>query len=464
MIDVLIIGAGAAGLAAARDLATAGKRVTIVEARDRVGGRIFSVYDDRSPLPLELGAEFVHGRHPALMRVLEDARAILWEVTHRHWYCISGEMIETPEFWRKLDRLMSLMSRERPDQTFAEFLRTLPDDDDMRDAKEIATRYVEGFHAARIERVGIHGLIKANEAEDEVEGTHSYRIPGYSLVAAVLEEEAAAAGAVVKLNSLVKEIHWSSAGVELRCTSTGQAVTYEAQQALITLPLGVLQRSPKSKVQSPKSDAGGGAAVDEVAEASDLGPVEFIPELPRTKQNAIQAVQMGHVHRIVLVFRERFWEKLPTKTGSGLDYSELGFVHCPDAPVPTWWTLLPARMPILIGWTGGAMAERLSARLDSPDALLNQAVRSLEMIFGLSDEKLRNLLVMSATHDWNSDPLSRGAYSYLPANGLSAQQALAAPVDKVLFFAGEATSVGHIGTVHGAIESGQRVAREILAK
>jgi monoamine oxidase len=449
MLDVLIIGAGAAGLAAARDLAAAGKSVAVLEARDRVGGRIFTVYDDRSPLPVELGAEFIHGHHPSLLRVLEDAHADFWQVTNHHWYCRNGELVEARDFWQQLSTVMGQMNLAKPDQTVAEFMASLPDDESTREAKSTVSRYVEGFHAARIDRVGVQGLIKANEAEDEVEGEHGYRLADYSTVPRLLEEQAVGSRAEVNLSVVVNEIHWSAQGVEVNCTSGENQQTFKARCALITLPLGVLQQSLTTRGNSPT-----------VSE----GLVRFVPELPPAKQNAIQAVQMGPVLRIVMVFRERFWEKLQPNPGATakLDYSELGFVHCPDAPVPVWWTLLPARLPILVGWSGGANATRLSATLSSSHDLLAAALTSLEKIFGLSESALRDQLLWSPSHDWNSDPFSRGAYSYLPVNGLEAQRTLAQPIDNVLFFAGEATSVGHIGTVHGAIESGERAAREIL--
>ena len=165
--------------------------------------------------------------------------------------------------------------------------------------------------------------------------------------------------------------------------------------------------------------------------------------------------------RVVLLFRERFWEQLDIPgTGADEDLSQLGFIHYPDASIPTWWSLLPLHAPVLVGWAGGPVAERL-AGLSEAEAV-SAALGSLKKIFGVSERSLRDALARSYIHNWNTDPFSRGGYAYLPVDGLRAQQALARPIQNTLFFAGEATSVGHIGTVHGAIESGQRAAREIL--
>jgi monoamine oxidase len=437
--SVLIIGAGAAGLAAARDLAASGMAVTILEARDRIGGRAHTIRDESFNLPIELGAEFVHGKHPALFKLLDSARTPFLDVTDRHWYFEDGVVSRSHEFWNKLTALFDLMSKEKPDQTFAQFLDSLPDNPETLRAKAVATRYVEGFHAANIRRAGVHGLIAANEAEDQVGGHHSFRVAtGYETVLQRLNEEAKQQGAIVKLNAVVTEIKWSRNNVEVTCLSGERRQRFSASRVLITLPLGVLQE--KSRTNSA---------------------VRFVPPLPDEKQQAINDIPMGHVMRIVLVFRERFWEQLDLSgTGGPEDLSQLGFIPYPEAAIPTWWTLLPLRAPVLVGWVGGPRAEKF-ARMSEAE-LVSEALRSLKKIFAVSDVSLRKALLHSYHHDWNTDPFSRGAYAYLPVDGLNKQQELARPVQNTIFFAGEATSVGHIGTVHGALESGQRAAKEIL--
>ena len=217
MNKVLIIGAGAAGLAAARDLAAAGLPVTILEARKRIGGRVYT-HRDASPVPIELGAEFVHGKHPALMKILEVSAIPFCDVSERHLYFDKGKLINSHEFWNELTALMDLMGLDKPDQPFKEFLASLPDNYVSHQASEVASLFVQGFHAASIDRIGTHGLVKANQAQDEIDGEKGFRVlGGYDRVVQTLHDEATAKGAQCKLQTLVKEIHWSSDGVEVVC-------------------------------------------------------------------------------------------------------------------------------------------------------------------------------------------------------------------------------------------------------
>jgi monoamine oxidase len=437
--SVLIIGAGAAGLSAARDLSAAGIEVIVLEARDRIGGRIHTSRHNSSIIPIEFGAEFVHGKHAQLLKIIEASGAPLCDVTDRHWYFENGVRSRSNDFWNKLTALMALMNPDQPDRSLQDFLDSLPADEETRRAKAVATRYVQGFDAADVRRIGVHGLIKENEAEDEIDGDRSFRVlGGYDIVAETLRKQAEAQGTVIHLNTIVKEIHWTSNRVEAVCSSGNQAVKVPASCAVITLPLGVLQAKP-----------------------GEAGAVRFVPELPEEKHDSIRGVAMGHVVRITLRFRERFWEELDLpEIGGREDLSQLGFIHYPEATIPTWWTLLPIRAPMLVGWVGGPNADRFTGHDEA--YMTEHALISLKQILGVSEERLRAVLLATHAHDWNSDPFTRGAYAYLPVNGLEAQQALAEPLDSTLFFAGEATSVGHIGTVHGAVESGQRVAKEIL--
>jgi monoamine oxidase len=437
--DVLIIGAGAAGLAAAQDLSAGGLRVIVLEARDRIGGRIYTHHDPSVPVPIELGAEFVHGKSPELFEIIKAGHLPFSEVTGRHWYFENGELSKSDDFWSKVDQVMEQMKSVTVDCSVKSFLDSLPDDVETKRAKAVARRYVEGFHAARIDRMGVHGLIKANEAAEQIDGDKAFRLlKGYQGVCDWLQQQAESLGAVFQLNTVVRELNWERNRVEAICGSPQNSTRFSARRTVITLPLGVLQ-----------------AAEDQP------GSVRFSPELPREKQEAVHALDMGHVVRIVLQFESRFWEDLDIPgTGAEEDLSQLGFIHCPEAPVPTWWTMLPEKVPVLVGWIGGPAAEQFSAR--DQDSVVAAAIESLMRIFGVTKEYLRICLRASFMHNWQADQFTRGAYGYVPVNAVDAQPALSRPVDNTLFFAGEATSVGHIGTVHGAIQSGRRAAKEVM--
>jgi monoamine oxidase len=460
---ILIIGAGAAGLAAASDLSRAGREVVVIEARDRVGGRVFTLKDDDSPVPIELGAEFVHGKSPALWDIAQAANLQICEVSDRQWYFDNGKISKSRDFWKKIESLMDEMKASKTDQSLRDFLEAQPDDENTRRAKAMVIRYVEGFHAANIERIGIHGLIKAKEAADAIDGDKSFRFQnGYESLMQALRAEAESHGATFHLNTIVKEVDWRRDPVKVVCASAADAagitnlslpsrqVSHPASAVLVTLPLGVLQTS------------------------SENCGVRFVPDLPDSKKAAIQHLATGNVVKINLLFRERFWEdvKLWDEDGDTVSFKDAGFFHYPDAQFPTWWTQLPLRAPLLVGWVGGPQAERIiSSRVkeraqpdNSEDSiLLDQAITSLSLIFNISTAEIRNQLEALHVHEWHDDPFSRGAYSYVPVNGLKDQEILSQPLDNKLFFAGEATSIGHIGTVHGAIQSGQRAAQEILS-
>jgi monoamine oxidase len=426
--DVIIVGAGAAGLAAARELSVAQLKVIVLEARDRIGGRIHTHFDK---WPIELGAEFVHGKPPETLAIAERAHLKLQSIPNLHWHFHDGVLTKSGEFWSKVEDVMEEMSRyDGPDENFETFLDQYKRKTRIEDIGSIATLYVEGFHAAHADQISVHGLNKTNKAAREIDDDKQFRVEhGYDRITQAIHDEAVDSGAKFHLDTIVEEVNWKRNEVAVVTTSSQQ---FKARRLIVTLPLSLMQT------------------------------VRFVPPLTQ-KQNAVHRLAMGHVIKVMLRFREPFWEELsiPGEEEKPDDLKDLTFIHAPAELLPTWWTQFPVRTPVLAGWAGGTRAEKLS--VESDDALLDHALESLTHIFGVSKGVLEESLAEFYTHNWQRDPLAAGAYSYIPVGGVDAQAQLARPLDDTIFFAGEATNeAGHHGTVHGALATGIRAAREII--
>ena len=411
--DVLILGAGLAGLAAARQLAESGLSVSLIEARNRVGGRIASLRVPGSDLPIELGAEFVHGLPPELLHLIVEAGLGLFERKGDFLSYENGALGDS-----RLDDAFAVLEDlpSSPDLTFSEFLAQaqLPE--------HVAARvksYVEGFNAADANLIGIASLLKQQQAEEAINGGRSFRIiEGYDRLPAFVRDRFLAARGKLYLNTVVTRIEWQPGKVRI-VTNNPTAPEFTASRVVIALPLGVLQ-----------------------AHAVSISPE------PQPAANAIARLAMGSAKRITLVFKEPFWLQAAP---------DLSFVFAQDQTPPVWWSSSPNPSPTLTGWMGGPRA--LATPTDA--AFKNLALSTLAKIFNRSD--LPALLVSFHTYDWQSDPFSLGAYSYAPKGALHASDELTIPVERTLYFAGEHTDVtGHWGTVHAALRSGLRAAAQIL--
>ena len=416
-MDALIIGGGIAGLVAARHLTEAGLRVTLLEARDRLGGRIYT--ESTGEFPVELGAEFVHGRPDEILSLAAEGATPIVPVQGHFRRKINGEWADAGHLMEKMDQLFAKLPSKEPDESFQYYLDRSGEDDEV---KQQALRYVEGFHAADPSLISARSLRRDSEAEEAIKGDHQYRIAsGYESLVQTVADRIDRKRCDIVMNTPVNEIVWRQGQAIARAGST----EYLASRAIVTLPLGVLKS----------------------------GSVVFSPALPE-KQNAMSFLEMGPVIRVSLCFKEKFWEHDPKM-------ADLSFLFTDDPQFPTWWTSNPLPYPILTGWAAGPNAKHTAGR--SKDEIVTSAVQSLARIMKISQSELRRQMKGSFTHDWQADPFSRGAYSYAAVGGMDAAAKLAEPVANTLYFAGEATnSDGYNGTVHGAIATGLRAAKELL--
>lgn len=417
--DVIVIGAGAAGLAAAGELSTAGLTVLLLEARHRIGGRIYT--DHSLGFPVELGAEFVHGRSPDIFELISRAQLEIAQVTGEMRRKRNGVWGDSGHVMAEVNHLFENMPAGEPDQSFKQYIER---SQYSAETKQLALDFVEGFHAAKPDGVSVHWLIHTTRAEEAINGETSFRMRyGYNLLVRSLSEALDGERCKVLLNASVYEISWQKRGVRVRAAEQ----EFSAPCALITLPLAVLKS----------------------------GKVRFVPELPEAKYRAMSLLDTGPVIRVSLCFRDKFWEEAP-------EMRNLSFLFTDDPHFPTWWSSNPLPYPILTGWAAGRHTQHLQRK--SNEQLIESAMNSLGAILEMEQAELRSHLERGMVHDWQADPYSGGAYSYIVTGGMGAPQALAEPVESTLFFAGEATNKeGHNGTVHGAIGSGKRAAREVLA-
>ena len=415
----VIVGAGAAGLMTARELARAGKKVTILEARDRCGGRIYPLPTEEFGYPAEGGAEFVHGPAPVTRALMREAGLSLVPIEGTGWGARNGAFSPNESQPAHAALLHRALSELKTDLPVAEFLKTHFANRQYAELRDAVKRMVEGYDAADPDRASTFAL------RDEWTGRGLRRqgriAGGYGALIKFLVSECRGQGATIHLFSVVTAIEESRGRIAAYCDD---GTIYEADAAILTVPLLILRNIS-------------------------------LPDGVHEKITASTDIGFGNVVKILLRFSTKWW----TNCG-GRDLSDLSFLVS-SATVPVWWTQHPAEYPVLTGWFAGPKADTVAGLTVSE--LVNMGLDSLTEIFNLPLHRITRDLITWQAINWGIDAFARGAYSYATLKTREAQTALRKS-DGAVFFSGEALYAGRdMGTVEAALANGTETAQAILA-
>ncbi len=414
--DVIVIGAGVAGLAAAQILSQAGQQVLVLEARERPGGRVWTD-SEWLGVPLENGAEFIHGDQAITWQWLEQAQAIQIPRYQTYAFDVNHQLYgyEVVKTWPDFERFFNLEFADWPHVPWPDPDCSLQAWFEAQHLSPLAQEFASQFHGhlylTSSEQLSLQEVI--HESLVHHAGDDNFRLKsGYiSLV------EQLTAGLEICYQAPVETIHWQPGQVSL----STDAERFQAPRLLTTVPLALLQQ----------------------------GIPQFQPPLPPAKQAAIQSLYVGPAMKLQLVFQEQFW---PPEHSL---FMSLG-------PIMVWWSPSynrPDFPPVLTAFIGGERAQALHQKTESE--LIDFGLGDLCRIFG--SQHPRALCQAGRCINWTSDPWARGGYSSVPPQAFGMRQQLAQPLAETLYFAGEATvTTSNPATVHGAIETGQRAAQEIL--
>ena len=396
----------------------------VLEARDRIGGRILTVEDAGVPIPVELGAEFIHGEAPVTGELL--ARAGLSALDLRTEYGAARHgMPGRADYFSAIDRVLRHIDRKGPDESIAAFLARRPGGRALERERGLTRHFVEGYHAADVRRISAQSIAPEPGERPSAEVLRAGRVTrGYGSLVAWLAGDLRAS---LRLGCAVNAIAWREGRVEVEARlASGHPFRCRARAAIVTAPVGVLQ-------------APNGAR----------GSIAFDP-MPARIRRAVEGFEMGTVVRLVVWFHDFPWSDATKRSE---------FVPLSDGPFQSLWTARPFRWPLGVVWCGGPRAATLSR--DPRAEVLRAMENQLAHAFRLSSRRVKGSIRRVWWHDWDRDPYTRGAYTYLKVGAAGSPPALAKPEERTLFFAGEATE-REGGTVEAALTSGRRAARQVL--
>jgi monoamine oxidase len=424
--DIVVVGAGAAGLMAAQRLSSEGRKVIILEARPRTGGRINTIQTKPFSRHIEGGAEFVHGNLPLTLGLLKEAGVEYSPIAGEMWQHKNGLLRRQDEFMPGVEILAQKLQELEEDISVNDFLVSHFSEEKYKTLRDDVRRFVEGYDAADINRASVAAM--ASEFGEQEEDQYRVR-NGYVSIITYLQQKCKDQSCDIILNTPVTDIRWKPLQVEITAANGDQ---YTASQVLITVPIGVLQAAP-----------------------GDANALQFDPAIPE-KLAAAKSIGFGPVIKFSLEFKTPFWQRVTPAS----DLSDMGFLFS-EAVVPTWWTQAPESSNLLTGWLAGPNCNLLAGACE--EELLRNALHSLAVIFSSDETNLRNSLVAWHISNWATDPYARGAYTYSSVGDHQARKALMEPVQGTIFFAGEGAYIGpDTGTVEAAIHSGLEISKTML--
>ncbi|MBK9730151.1 MAG: FAD-dependent oxidoreductase [Chitinophagaceae bacterium] len=429
---IIIIGAGAAGLMCARILSKAGKEVLVLEARDRTGGRIHTFTNDFFTMPVESGAEFIHGSLPVTINLLKEADIRFEPMKGSTWQVRDGALQPETSFFADWELLEKSLRELKEDLTIADFMATFFSDEKHAALRASIKGFAEGYDAADTLKASTFAL--RDEWLSEEEGTNFRVKSGYGKMIDFLERECVNGGAVIELNTIVTKVKWERNAVTINCSNEKQ---FTGNKIIITVPLGILQQTAASE-----------------------NAIAFIPAIPE-KAAAIEKMGFGSVIKVLIEFKSPFWKSAGIKKQFS-EASDLSFLIS-DASIPTWWTQYPEENALLTGWLAGPSAEKWKNKNDQ--LILEDALTSLASIFKWDVTDLKENISAWHVANWTNDPFTHGAYAYATLDSVQSVTILEQPVEDTLFFAGEAIYSGPaMGTVEAALASAVKVTGIVIGE